>query len=130
VQPDLDVDGDATRPLDFCGVVLHRRLHGQGGVAGPDTMILIDDRRAEQGHNAVAHDLVHRALVAVHRIHHQREDRIEAVARFLGSTVGEQCQRALDIGEQHADRRALPFQGTSGGENVLGQVSGCGRLGR
>src|SRR3712207_8093932 len=48
---------------------------------------LVGERRAEEGHDAVAEDLVDSALVAVHRLHHAFEDRVEDAARFLGVAV-------------------------------------------
>jgi len=37
---------------------------------------------------SIAHHLVHRTLVAVHRFHHVLEHRIEEHARALGVSVG------------------------------------------
>ena len=59
------------------GVLRDRLLHAQGGVAGPDGVVLVGQRRAEQRHDAVAHDLVDGALVAVDGLHHPLEDRVE-----------------------------------------------------
>src|SRR5260370_20338360 len=47
----------------------------------------------------VAHDLVHRALVAVDGFHHAFQYRIEELACLLGVAVGEQLHRALERGE-------------------------------
>ena len=47
-------------------------------------------RRAEERHDPVAHDLVHGALVAVHGLHHPLEDWIEDLARLLGIAISEQ----------------------------------------
>jgi hypothetical protein len=51
-------------------------------------MILVGERRPEQGHDAVAHHLVDGAFVAVHRGHHVLQHGIEELAGFLGVTVG------------------------------------------
>ena len=73
-------------------------------------MILVRERRAEQRHDAVAHHLVDGAFVAVHRLHHAFEDRVEDLARLFGVAVREQLHRALQVGEQHRDLLALAFQ--------------------
>ena len=81
-------------------------------------------RGPKQGHDAIAHDLVHRALIAMHGRHHALEDRVEELPRFLGVTVGEQFHRALEVGKQHGDLLALAFQGAAGGEDLLSEVGG------
>jgi hypothetical protein len=70
IQPDPDIDGHAFGALHLGGILLHRRLHGQGGIAGAHRVVFMGDGGAEQGHNAVAHDLVDGALIAVDRVHH------------------------------------------------------------
>ena len=92
------------------GVALDRLLHAQRRVAGAHRVVLVGERRAEQRHDAVAHHLVDGALVAVHRLHHAFEHRIEELARLLRVAVGEQLHRALEVGEQHRDLLALAFQ--------------------
>ena len=76
-------------------------------------------RRAEQRHNAVTHDLVHGALIAVHRFHHTFQHRVEELPRLLGVAIGEELQRALHVGEEHRHLLALPFQRRAGGENLF-----------
>ena len=93
------------------GVPAHRLLHAERGVAGAHRVVLVGDRRAEERHDAVAHDLVHRALVAVDRLHHPLEHGIEEPARLLGIAVGEQLHRALEVGEEHGDLLALALEG-------------------
>ena len=89
-------------------------------------MILVGERRAEQRHDAVAHHLVDGALVAVDRLHHALEHRVEERARLLGVAVGEQLHRALEVGEQHRDLLALAFERALGGEDLARRgASGC-----
>ena len=57
-------------------------------------MILMGEGGAEEGHDAIPHDLVHRAFVAVDGVHHAFEDGIEDLARLLGVAVGEQLHRS------------------------------------
>ena len=88
-------------------------LHVERGVAGSHGMILMGQRRAEQRHDPVAHHLVHGALVAVDRLHHPLEHRVEELPGFLGVPVGEQLHRALEVGEEHRDLLALALEGGS-----------------
>src|SRR5436190_1723347 len=67
-EPDLDED--AFLPSDAFGILLHRLLHPQRGVARADGVIFVREWRSEQGHDPVAHHLVDSPLEAVHRLHH------------------------------------------------------------
>ena len=111
VQADADVNGHTERALDLLRVALHRVLHPQRSVARADRVILVGQRRAEERHDAVAHDLVDRALVAVDSLHHAFEHGIEELPRLLGVAVGQQFHGALEVGEQHRDLLALAFEG-------------------
>ena len=93
-------------------------------------MILAGERRAKEGHDAVAHDLVHRALVAVYGFHHPLEDGIQQLPGLLGIAVGEELHRALEVGEEHRDLLPLAFESSSGQEDALGQMLWCVALGR
>jgi len=50
-------------------------------------MILVRQRRPKQRHDAITHDLVHRALIAVHGGHEALQYRVEDVPHLLGITV-------------------------------------------
>jgi len=67
-------------------------------------------RRAEQCHDTVAHDLIHGSLLAVHCFHHVFEDWIEKFARFFRITIGQQLHRPFHVSEQHRDLLALAFE--------------------
>jgi hypothetical protein len=58
----------------------------------------------------------------VHRRHHALEHRVEELAGFFGVAVGQELQGALQVGKEHRDLLALPFQGAAGGEDFLGQI--------
>ena len=75
---------------DPLGVPLHALLHPERGVAAPHGVVLVGERRAEERHDSVAHDLVHGALVAVDGFHHVFKDGIEKLARLFWVTVGKQ----------------------------------------
>jgi len=93
-------------------------------------VVLVRQRRAEQRHDAVAHDLVDGALVAVNGLHHVLKHGIEQLARLLRVTVGEQLHRALQIGEEDRDLLPLALESCLGGQDPLGEVLGGIRLGR
>ena len=123
-------DRQTVRALRLLAVSVDGRLHGQRRIACAHRMILERERCAEQRHDAVAHHLVDRALVAVHRLHHPFEHGIQQLARFLRVAIGQQLHRTLQIGEQHRDLLALAFQRLLGQENALGQMLRCVGVGR
>ena len=73
--------------LHLNGILLHGRLHTQGGVAGAHRVVLMRQRRPKQGHNAITHHLIDGAFVLVDGRHHAVEHGIEQVPRLLGVTV-------------------------------------------
>jgi hypothetical protein len=83
-------------------------------------MIFMRQRRPKQGHNAIAHHLVHRAFVPVHGIHHALQYRVEELPRLLRIAIGEEFHGAFEVGKQHRDLLALPFERTAGGQDLLG----------
>jgi hypothetical protein len=76
-------------------------------------MVLVGDRSAEQGEDAVARGLRDVPLVAVNRIDHQLKSGIDDRARVLGVETLDQLHRALDVGEEGGDGLALAFKGAS-----------------
>src|SRR5260370_38946845 len=86
-------------------------------------MILERKRRAKEGHNSVAHNPVHGALVAVHCLYHAFEHRIEEeLLRGLRVAVGKQLHRTLDIGKQYGDLLSLALEGCPRSANLIGKV--------
>ena len=85
-------------------------------------MILMRQGRAKQRHDAVAHHLVDGAFVTVHGGHHPFQHGIEELAGVLRIALGQQFHGALEIGKQHRDLLALAFQGTAGGQDLLGKI--------
>jgi hypothetical protein len=87
-------------------------------------MVLVGDRRAEQGHDTVAEELVHGAFIAVHLGQHQLESPgHEAMNFFRVKPFGERG-KARDIHEEDRHLLTFPFQGTTRGENFVGEVFG------
>ena len=122
VQPDPDADRDAFRAPHLVGVRLDRLLHSERRITRPHRVVFAGERRPEEGHDSVAHDLIHHALVAVNRLHHPLEHWIQDFSRLLGIAVGKQFHRALEIREKHRHLLALALKGALGGEDLLGQV--------
>ena len=58
------------------GILPHGGLHRQRRIAAPDGMVLMRDRCPEKRHDAIAQDLVHSALIAVHGFHHVAQRRV------------------------------------------------------
>jgi hypothetical protein len=85
-------------------------------------MVLVGDRRPEQGHDAITHDLVDRALIAMHRRHQALQDRIEELAGLLGVAIRQQLHRALQVRKENRHLLALPFKRSLGLEDLLGEV--------
>jgi len=83
-------------------------------------MVLMGQGRAEQGHDAIAHDLVDGPLITMHRLHHALQHWVEELPGLLGVAVGQELHGAFEVGEQHRDLLALTFQGTAGRQNLLG----------
>ncbi len=105
-------------------------LHGERGVAGADRVVLVGQRRAEKGHDAIAQHFVDGALVAVHRLHHGTDRRIEQHLDALGVAAADQLERTLDVGKQHGDLLAFALDRAPGRANAVGQVPGGVGLGR
>jgi hypothetical protein len=131
VQADADLERDPGPALDVLGVAPHRLLHPEGGAAGAHGVVLEGKGGAEEGHDAVAHDLIDGSLVVMDGLHHPLEHGIEELARLLGVALGEQLHRALHVGEEDGHLLALarvgpgptPLEGRLRGEDLLGEVA-------
>ena len=106
------------------GIALQGLLHGQRRIAGPHRMVFMGQGGTKQRHDAVAHDLVHGPLVAVHSGHHALQHRVKELAGLLGIALGQQFHGAFEVGKQHGHLFAFAFQGAARGEDLLGQVGG------
>ena len=72
-------------------------------------VVLVRDRRAEQREDAVAGRLHDVPVVAMDRVDHQLQRRIDNRARLFRVEVAHQFGRTLDVGEQRGDGLALAF---------------------
>ena len=123
VQAHPDVDVDTVGAAHLVAVAANGVLHGERRVARPHGVVLKGDGCPKQGHDAVTHDIVHCPLIAVDGGHHAFEHGVENRARLLRVSVGQQLHGPLDVGKQHRDLLALPFEGGAGGEDLLGQIA-------
>jgi hypothetical protein len=87
-------------------------------------VVFVGNGRAKQGHNAIAEHLIHRALEAVHGVHHHLDGGIEELLGGFGVETMNEFGRVLEIGKQHRDLLALALQGGAGGEDFFGQIGG------
>jgi hypothetical protein len=71
-----------------------------------------------------ARHIVHRALKAVHGVHHALQGRIEESLGDFWIKVPDQLGIPFEVGKQHGDLLALALQGTAGRENFLGEIGG------
>jgi hypothetical protein len=83
-------------------------------------MVFVCQRRAEQGHDPVAHHLVHRALVVMDGLHHALQHGVEEPARLFRIPIGEDLHRAFEICEEDAHLLALALQSALGSEDPVG----------
>jgi hypothetical protein len=121
IESDLHMDYSAVGQTTHLAARIEQ-LAPPGGIMLTADTLLVGQRRPEQCHDAIAHDLVDGAFVAVDRLHHVLEDGVEELPRFLGIAVSKQLHRALQVREEHRHLLALPLQGGLGGEDLLGQV--------
>jgi hypothetical protein len=124
VKSHADLDGHSVRAEDTLRVPCNRLLHLERRITRPHAVIFMGKRSSEQGHDPVAHHLIHCALVAMDGLHHQLKDRIEDLARFLGIAIGEELHRALQVGEEDRDLLALTLERGLGVDDSLGEVLG------
>ena len=124
IEPDSDRHRYPMSSLNLVCILRDGLLHPQRRITSAHGMILVGDRRAEEGHNPIAHNPVHGALIAVDRRDHAFEHRVEELMRVLRVAVSKQLHRALNIREQHGDLLPLAFEGCPRGEDLIGKVLG------
>jgi hypothetical protein len=87
-------------------------------------MILMGDGCSEDGHDPVPEYLIHCPFKAVYGVHHEVDGGIKEFLGLFGIKVSDQLSGVLDVGEQDRDLLAFALQGTSRGQNLVGQVMG------
>ena len=92
-------------------------------------MVFMGDWGAEQGKNAITEGLRHVSFIAMHRVHHEPEGRIDDTAGVLRIHILQQGHGAFDVGEEGRNGLALPIGGAAGlqrrllGQDAFGQVA-------
>ena len=110
VDPDPDREVEALGAAQLGGVAGDVLEHPQRRVAGAPRMVLVGDRRAEDGHDPVAGEFVDGPLELLDRPGEDREEALHDVAPLLGVVLLREVHRALDVGEQHGDLLALGIE--------------------
>ena len=104
-----------TEKLSPCARELRRvggelALEVQRRVAGALGVVLVGDRRAEQGHDPVAGELVDRPLEAVDALAQDREEALHDPPPLLRVALLGELHRPHHVGEQHRHLLALPLE--------------------
>jgi hypothetical protein len=92
-------------------------------------MVLVSDGRAEQRHEAVTQELIHRALVAVHLGERPLEEPAEQHVHAVRAQPLRQRGGADEIAEEHGDGLSLALHRAARGEDLLGEVARGIRIG-
>jgi hypothetical protein len=110
IGPDPYLERRLAFASELLGVAAHVFLHPQRRVKRPQRMVLVGDRGAEQREDPIAGGLHNVAVIAMDRVDHELQGRIDNAARLLGVEVLHQLHRALDVGKQRRDRLALAIE--------------------
>src|SRR5262245_23466073 len=120
MQPNSQLHGHAVPATHLLSVWAYGALQGEGRIAGPQGVIFMGKRGAEQGHNAVAKHLVDGALKAVDGAHHELDGGVQELLRRLGIESLDEPGGVLDVGKEHGDLLALACEAGTYAENLFG----------
>jgi hypothetical protein len=124
VEPDAHLHWQAVGAAHLVGIAAEGGLHGQRRITGACRMVFVSQWRPEQGHDPIAQHLVHRALIAVHGLHHGMQSRVQEGLRLFRVEVADQLRRPFEVGKQHGDLLPFAFQRTAGGQDLLREIGG------
>ena len=127
VEPSAHREAEAARATQLGGVGGELALQVEGGVARAPRVVLVGDRRAEEGHDAVARELVDGALEAVDALAEDREEAGHDRAPLLGVRLLGELHRAHHVGEQDGHLLSLALERCPPGADLLGEVRRQGR---
>ena len=99
-----------------------RLLHAQRGPHGPLGVVLVGDRRTEQGDDGVADDLVDPAAEGVDVGHEPLEAVVDQVLHLLGVAGLGQRREADEVGEQDRDDPTLVAPAAAGPARTRGRT--------
>ena len=106
------------------GVVAQVFAQPMGGEARALDVVLVGQRRAEEGHDAIAGVLIDGSFEAMDPLGQDSEEAIEDLMQRLGIESFGQCGAALDIGEEDRDLLAFALHRRACSQSALGQVVG------
>ena len=86
-------------------------------------MVLVCNRRAEEGHDAVAGILIDRAFEAMDPVGEDREKPIHDLVPLLGIDLLGEIHRALHVREEDGHLFSLALEREARSENLLDQVT-------
>jgi hypothetical protein len=89
VQTHPNLHLDPVRVARLFRIALDGMLHRERGRTGPHRVIFMGERRPEQGHDPVAHHLVHGPFIAMDRIQHALQHRVEHLPGLLGVAISQ-----------------------------------------
>ena len=118
------LEGEGALALQLALIVLEGTLDAERGAHGPLRMILVSDRSAEECHDAVTEELVHRAFVPVHLGQHDLERVLHQRVHVLGVEPGRERGEPGDVHEEDSDLLTLTLEGGLGGEDAVGEMLG------
>ena len=125
VDADAHAEIDAVRVGELLAQRLERALHAERSQHGAPRRVLERDRRAEDRHDAVAGELVHRALVAMDLVEQQREAAVHHRVQLLRTEALGDRRRIDQIGEEHGHVLALALERRARAQDALGEVLRC-----
>jgi hypothetical protein len=122
VDADANLEVEAARHPQLVLQLAQLAPHVERCVAGALRMVLVCDRSAEQGHDAVAGILIDRALVAVDAVRQHLEEAIQDGVPLLRIEPPGELHRPLHIRKEHRHLLALTFERRAKLEDAVGQV--------
>jgi hypothetical protein len=78
-------------------------------------VVLQGQKSPEKGHETVAEELIHGALVAVDGVRHQPQEPVHELVHGLRVQLLSQLGGVHDIAKEHSHLFALTFEGTTRG---------------
>ena len=109
--------------LHLLGVLGEGPLDRETRADGPLRVVLVGDRRAEQGDQPVPGELRHGAVVALHLLRHEADDLIEEELRALRAETLSDRRRAGHVG--HENGHDPPLAGGGSGDRHTQSYSGA-----
>ena len=123
VDRDAHAELDARACAQLPGQLGHGALDAEGGVHGAARRVLQRERCAEEGHGAVAEELVDGALVGVHVLADQLDEAVHDRVHLLRAQVRGERRRVHDVAEQHGHVLALALERRARAQDALGEVA-------